>query len=144
MSSILALVSPQPRFFDRPTSIVGMPGIVAPITPPAFRFKRAKYHSDGAVSVVWGSFANNVLLTALRPGKAAQAFEAPDKLILLRGNANCCVFVKLVCFLGTIENKDAKSVSSTMLDPGTSGRMSFTRASPRTNDTRARKISLCK
>ena len=49
---MLALVNPHPRLSERPRSIVGIPGIVAPTTAPEARSRRAKYHCDGAVRAV--------------------------------------------------------------------------------------------
>ena len=57
----------------------GMPGMVAPITPPEDSCKRARYHVAGAVNCKCGSLAIRVDPVADRVSSAAHAFEAPAR-----------------------------------------------------------------
>ena len=50
---------PQPSRAFRPVSTRGMPGIVAPITPPEASSTRARYHQLGAVKSRCGSLASS-------------------------------------------------------------------------------------
>ena len=56
-----------------------MPGIVPPMTLPACRSIRARYHSDGVVSATWGSLASSGAPAAVRSGAAAKALAVAPR-----------------------------------------------------------------
>src|SRR6056297_2630234 len=64
---------------DRPAMIAGIPGMVAPMTPPEDSSSRARYHVAGAVNCRCGSFAIRVEPVADRDASAAQTFDAPAR-----------------------------------------------------------------
>ena len=59
--------------------------MVPPMTPPVESSSRARYQIEGAVSSRCGSLARSVPREALRPGRAAQAFDAPARAMGLNG-----------------------------------------------------------
>ena len=120
--------------------MAGIPGMVAPITPPVVSSSRARYMMAGAVSSRCGSLASRLPPPAARCGAAAKLFDAPPNGKGCTGDSGSRRAVKRVsgCTSG---NRAAKSGKAAAPWPGASGRMSRRRSSSSTSDIRARSTS---
>ena len=140
LAEIAATMPPGWSFAE---SFPGMPGIVAPITPPDFSCNRARYQKVGAVKPRCGSLAKSVPPEAERSGAAAQTLEAPANPRRGTGQRKSPPCGAALAWRVPLPSGSCamRGRAATPL-PGMSGRMSDRRfSSPRSSEVRARSTS---